>query len=1427
MAGDVVLDANPPNPCCAELKKKYKKLEEGRNALRQAVKLLQHETNKLIAERDHFKKAHEDEQLGMKTEKDAQEKESAIRHNLEEEIHDLRSELASYQKSVSSRGTDELQICISKGETEIKRLKSLLEKEEKRADLEKKRADAENKRAAEAWNLLKAEKSKVEEQRKIAETERKNADDSRRTVEIERNKAEEYKLCLEKIQKEAVDIREKSALDANKRVEAERQKASNEKKKADSERRKAEEQSRLVEMERRKVMQQNASTSLLSEQLEEEKRRREELEKKLNETLSAQRVCKNCSCSKGTKNNSTDIEGADVKLLRQQLKLRKKQAKYAKKMARLEKEKMSFIKHQFYLLKQDFTPFSCRLNLLDSHLSNCGKGTQAAEKIAEPSVLPSFNLHNNVLAHKPYNLNSDRDFGMINTCYKDSHKTSGLRREDIGNQLSRRCTRPISGTNSEWESPIGDSFRKKSPSSAVCSTTTSFSHKGFMGSQGRDALSVSASTKLVKNHSNLSTTIPEVTDEFAENGVVAEKADRKYLKRLLGSLDSGNEASQKASTRGRKKRKILDALETIAWLYSVDSDLHLKTRQELSSLTGLFSSEDRSCAKIYSQSNEKSKHLDAEKSPLTKKSDGQSQDPCKNKQKEPFGQSQDQKQMKKFGSKVRSGSLLNEISVPVQKMGESLHECRVGPIDTVTNGRAALVSFENVICGDYMKLLNLDNDLDERRYREAAEMPLSPTLPEIHFNYFQLCEDDSHYLVEGPFRSETISYNLVAFHASDVIKSEIESNASKLQISKAKEQFLDLDRYLCPSQAGVSPASRKEFIEHGSCPKFSEHPSDQMIIGEDIGTPSLNLQSKIVKNICQVANVPDETHGTIKGNVGLNQSPANDTGSRLLHARNAAQTGIHQLSSSSMEEEATLEGPVSYANGYPHGRSDGFKLEDTMCLVVFSNTNNEGSISKIFHAFNSIVDKNCTTSVVNFNLRPILHALAFESDLLPEHKIAVFFSLLLYCISGMTSANSTCATDDEFLTYSKAFAMEMIRVISDEKAMPLFQESCQLNILLNLIQDFLVMRKVLMCVRLGERSFHSSYRKFQCLDGQCLLFEDATHSQLVAGSIILASICAAFDHTAFLLETSYKIIRMCRTDTSWILSVLHLFASVCGPKYFAQGSYSFLLSAIRLVVSFLERRQASVHSISTCLIGESNLGSSFSPCEECPFSTNAGCEDRFMSLLLDVLHHVATYEHNINVRQDFGGQISECSASCPLSKYKKHGVNCSDLVAERNLCSFSDILSLVELVAYYKSWEWTCDKIVPRLVSIMQSCVVEDYVAALCLLLGQLARVGVEACGFKHKGVAEVRHHLRGILNTCIGGKRSLPLQFAAVTALLNLLPVSFSEITDEYSELSTVDTEQSDHIKLMRKWFSQLTKKHQSLSLDLFMSGDGLQKLG
>ncbi|MCL7035426.1 hypothetical protein MKW94_020476 [Papaver nudicaule] len=155
------------NPCCSVWKFQYTKVTAKRNALRQAVDLLEAHIDKIGAEKLTISKALEEERARVKAEKEAKTKESAVRVELENEVLRLKSEITSLQETAYSKGLDQelLQTQITEGEAEINRLKELLEKEKKRGDAEKKKAE---KKAAEELKLLKAELQKrcAEEERK-------------------------------------------------------------------------------------------------------------------------------------------------------------------------------------------------------------------------------------------------------------------------------------------------------------------------------------------------------------------------------------------------------------------------------------------------------------------------------------------------------------------------------------------------------------------------------------------------------------------------------------------------------------------------------------------------------------------------------------------------------------------------------------------------------------------------------------------------------------------------------------------------------------------------------------------------------------------------------------------------------------------------------------------------------------------------------------------------------------------------------------------------------------------------------------------------------------------------------------------------------------------------------------------------------------
>ncbi|XP_038970609.1 uncharacterized protein LOC120104141 [Phoenix dactylifera] len=452
-----------------------------------------------------------------------------------------------------------------------------------------------------------------------------------------------------------------------------------------------------------------------------------------------------------------------------------------------------------------------------------------------------------------------------------------------------------------------------------------------------------------------------------------------------------------------------------------------------------------------------------------------------------------------------------------------------------------------MICGDYMKLLDLDSDTDERRYRAAIEMPLSPTLPEIESASLKLCvQDDSHFLIEGTLKSfETERSNSLPFHTFDVIELEISSNTVKQKAPHLQELSLNDNPVLSHSSEEVrihgTIVTDGDFkhhdmlcnIEHN--PSFLENDSNMDVeptyngsksgdsvqkasdalpimglkdhwefkhlvhgqLGPNTISDSKEAQAVAFQNshcipsnyvrivICiilfpkihnlsrELVNVPNGTHGLTHATVttsteihiegkgekhdGAIVSQSGEMLDKSFEAEKSEQHGNLLVSECATKTEASESMPMSTIRKIRDlcAESDGLELEKIpKYFVVFSNMD-DCSKTRISQYSKTVISQGCMDTQV-------LRAIAMDPELLPKEKAAVFFSLLLCNISGTLSANSRCTRSGEFLLPSGSFAEEINKVLSNGEARWLILEICQLNILVELIEDFLINRKVLL-----------------------------------------------------------------------------------------------------------------------------------------------------------------------------------------------------------------------------------------------------------------------------------------------------------------------------------------------------------------------------
>ncbi|WOL12411.1 hypothetical protein Cni_G21178 [Canna indica] len=1512
MAADVASDADPPNPCCAKLRKKLSKLEESRNALRKAVKILEEQINKLERDNATLKKLYEEQEkvaLNVK----AKEEESGIILKLEKEINDLKAEISAYQQQEMKDQTKMLEGCISERNSEIKVLKEHIAKEKTRADSEKKKAEVERNKASEEKKLLELDKRKAEVERKNVENERKKlegciserdteiqmlkeclmkektrvdsekkkaeverkkasevkkflevekkkAEDERKHVELERKKAEEVRLSLERLKAEVDDARGKlmaeraKAHEVTKLIDEEKKKNIVDKKHAVLQREKVEKLTRAMEAQRKEAEDAKVLVEHMKQTLEDEKQKKDKLENKLVAIMRDRGPAGGGPCSHAKKwNDDTSLKAGTAKALKQQLKFEKKRQKYAKRMAKLEKSEKILISQQYHLLRQDYIQLSNHLKMLGDELSRRSESTLSLTKTDGSSDLLRFNLQNNASTIRC----SEDDYHLSKYC-KGSFPIYSSTRECSCFDASRgRYFRQISGIKSDVDFTKIGSFRTKPQSSTVCSTSATCSDRELMCSQGADAAFLATSSQLPEGFLNNRLIIPNLPRQDAENvqnKVTVVEGDNN----LNGA--QRNKDTDKVIYSGGKKRKRHDLLPSVKPLCDKDKLFNSETKEKLFTRKDLMSTKGSFSTAICRQESGISNFNNDQTGPVIEVQD----DICRRCHKS-FRHTEDKQktvsvQLCSQGLKDKSGtdcSILpnfpnKSASVPL-KINENNCANQKEKILAVNDDQTDLACFNNVIRENFMKLLALDSEDDERRYMEAMERPLSPTLPGNIFSEDLLKgEDQSHYLVETIFRKPGTGADSFEPHRYfDVIDLEIDSNKLKLikpapTVSKdAIRASEGSERDGVPVQRGTSDHDAMDNTGHN----FHHGNNNSVGVGmvsiagdldvlrnsSDFASSVKNIQENLQLkpilphlsdthiapglNVCSAPVTRDNDQPEVSGYNFLGTQTSDSH--KIPDPKTIVKTQSDMNLSSSSELQNLCGGNVYLegATGY---------------CVIFADSEDEGSIARIVHARNTLASEDIRRSHLDSNIMEVLHRLESIIVLQPEEKVCVFFSLLLSNICGLLFANSKSSMVGDILQFTKSFAKEIHKVISDEASYKLFSKVCPLDILLNLSEDFLIRRRILMCNTVESKQLCSilSSKAYHLKGLNMFLTEIAAKTeQLLAASILSASVCAALDQIGFLLEISYRVLRFCKIDTKCNLLMLHIFSFASGERFCTVEKYNYLASAIKSVALQLERGHESHLSCHST----SDVDVVFSPCEQCPFSKDTVCIETFASSLMDILQDfastgassvcsfVSSSNTTTNCYSRVGESISvstepdvldsESEASCVLLNYRN---NSSDYISRRALCQFTDVVSVVELLGCYMGWKWTSDNLLPRLLTVSKLFPPNEFSAATVVLIGQLGRFGIDFGGYQHIEISQLRCNLSTLLETYIKEKCSFPGQLAAVDALLNLLPISFKEIVDVSIEHS-FDDNQYHQIKLLKEWFSHLDKKKQFLVSNLF----------
>ncbi|XP_055818418.1 uncharacterized protein LOC129887368 [Solanum dulcamara] len=478
-----------------------------------------------------------------------------------------------------------------------------------------------------------------------------------------------------------------------------------EKKRVKSEMKKVEKQRKAAEAYKKKAFEEKDRADQLSEAVKNYTQQVEELQKEIKKLISARSLV---DCPLHASDSNVHVETGKVKLLKKQLKFEKKQVKHAKKVAKFEKTHNNVIQQQHLLsIKQEVVHFLRRLNMLD--------GCFLQDDEHDLEKVCSFNLKNSYSGLKA----CDTHCHLGNDSVQLAAVVSDPSKQKI------KCSVPslpicggnnpgsISGINSKLEPLLRGSNKKVLQSSAMNSSSASFSDRLLVGSQERCA-SITTSAKSAEGKLDIEPTISSLSGDARSNENVVAIAESNVKSPICCIY-----TERRASHHKRMSRSI-DAIEYNGNLNSEGNKWQKQLSQKFSLHDGMLNSridrphDEKKHSVADMQHESFSEHFRSTKKRKASCELGLQLLNCNSVAKT------------KFDCSGVKSDVCTHPSRNVYNLPETAQDCKDGEDDD-------LGDIDELVSGDYIKLLNLDNATDEESYHLAIEMPLSPTLPEIQY----------------------------------------------------------------------------------------------------------------------------------------------------------------------------------------------------------------------------------------------------------------------------------------------------------------------------------------------------------------------------------------------------------------------------------------------------------------------------------------------------------------------------------------------------------------------------------------------------------------------------------------------------------------------------------------------------------------------
>ncbi|CAN8316257.1 unnamed protein product [Cochlearia groenlandica] len=450
-------------------------------------------------------------------------------------------------------------------------------------------------------------------------------------------------------------------------------------------------------------------------------------------------------------------------------------------------------------------------------------------------------------------------------------------------------------------------------------------------------------------------------------------------------------------------------------------------------------------------------------------------------------------------------------------------------------------------------------------------------------------------------------------------------------------------------------------------------------------------------------------------------------------------------------------------------------------FVVFSNIEDQNSVIKTVHAANNCVQRSPSITRAQWAVPAILFSLKMEENLLAKERACVFVSLLLHNFSMVSSMN------DDICSCLDSFSKHIYGVMADIEAGGMVSEF--LEELLSLLQDLLFEQRVLYYAKHSETS-ESDVSIPVTLNGEnvALFSRIALTDHLVAGSAILAAICTSPDHVGFIREACFEILYKHRQEkTSVALTILHVFAYVAGEKLISFSDHDISIAVLKSIVMFLEKmRSDTVEGNAKLHLGKN----------KCPFSDRSSPLETVASKLMELLQEFTRPD---NLHQS-------------LTEFRPSHQDFQCVLARDQSVTLCDILSLLELIASYTTWDWTSANIVAPLLKMLRKPLPMNLSVAIVSLLGQLSSIGVDASGYEDDALSSLREKLSSFLKCETTLKAGFAVQIATVSSLLKTLGLDFATVLQGKTATLLVCSIQSlsGSVGLVNKWYSLLSDEQQ-----------------